>query len=141
MRRQQRTPLPWRHWGQWVEAYPTEASWRHARLWPSPTRFREFVRSTSAAPAFPLLSDHLSGLYLRASVLNSSFVTALRALVPDHTMAVDDVYSARREARAAPAGCAALRRMTRLLRHWFAGNLTWHTTAPRRYATGARRPA
>ncbi|MFE4670779.1 hypothetical protein ACFRI7_38270 [Streptomyces sp. NPDC056716] len=102
-RRCQVIDQPWRRqladrWAQWLEAYLTEASWRRDKLWPSLARYREIVRITSAALPFPLLSDHLSGLYLPDRILNSSPITTMRALIPDHTMAVNDVFSAPREA-------------------------------------------
>ncbi|RLU81830.1 hypothetical protein CTZ27_32020 [Streptomyces griseocarneus] len=98
----QHIPQPWRaqmadRWAQWLEAYLMEAGLRRDRLWPSAARYRETVRWTSAAVAFPLLSDHLSGLYVPDRLLNSSEVTVMRALVPDHTMAVNDAFSAWRE--------------------------------------------
>ncbi|MFD9335774.1 hypothetical protein ACFWBF_15385 [Streptomyces sp. NPDC060028] len=98
-------PQPWRRqladgWSQWIEAYLTEATWRRDRLWPSLARYRETLRTTSAAVPFTRLSEHLAGLYLPDPVLNSSTITAMRALVPDHTMAVNDIHSARREAAA-----------------------------------------
>jgi hypothetical protein len=183
---------PWRRqladrWAQWLEAYLTEASLRQQRLWPSLARYREIVRVTSAALPFPLLSDHLAGLYVPDRLLNSSAVTAMRALIPDHTMAVNDVFSARREAASGDHlnsvfitereyGCTRdeavrsvidrandalrhfqyleahlddlcghlnasdiertqLRRMTCYLRHWFSGNLAWHTTDTDRFNT------
>ncbi|MCC2277726.1 hypothetical protein LKL35_20215 [Streptomyces sp. ET3-23] len=96
-------PQPWRRqladgWAQWIEAYLTEAGWRQARLWPSLARYRYTVRTTSAALPFTLLSELLSGIWLPDRVLNSAALNALRVVVPDHTMAVNDVFGAPREA-------------------------------------------
>ncbi|MGW2602137.1 terpene synthase family protein [Streptomyces klenkii] len=102
-KRCQHIPQPWRRqladlWAQWAEAYLTEARLRAGRLWPSIDRQRQLVRITSAALPFPRLSDHLAGLHVPDRLLNSHHVTGMRMLVPDHTMAVNDVYSADREA-------------------------------------------
>ncbi|MFF3228814.1 terpene synthase family protein [Nocardia suismassiliense] len=103
--RMQDMPDRWRlrladRWSEWLECYLIEADWRARRWWPSPARYLQLRRISSAVHPFLQLTDWLHGTCLDDRILESGQISALRQCVNDHTMDVNDILSHQREHQA-----------------------------------------